>query len=1408
MAFIIIQHLDPSHDSMMVDLLAGHTPMPVLLATDGMKIEREHVYVIPPGVYLSADEKGALRLSKPQARHGARLPFDFLLNSLAREHGARAVCVVLSGTGSDGSLGLKAVKGGGGLVIAQDIGEAGYDGMPRSAIATGAVDLVLRTAKIAEALVARERGRVFVPERKKSSAQRSVEDLLPDIIALLRTKTVHDFGLYKHGTLERRVERRMALAGVKTAVRYLELLLRDANERDQLSRDLLINVTGFFRDAAVFDFLAKSVIPDLVRDHPLDRPLRIWIAGCSSGEETYSLAMLFREQIEASKRDVKMQIFASDVAPDAVATAREGLYPDSIETDVSPRRLAQFFAKEDGFYRISAELRSSVVFTVHDVLADPPFARLDFVSCRNLLIYLLPEAQAKFISIIHFALREGGLLLVGDAETVGVADGRFAAISKPQRIYRRVGSARPGDFGLSSNASEGARPRARPSPAAPSRQIELAELCRQMLLDAYGPAAVLINRKLECLYFEGPVDRYLKVMSGCPVNDVIAMAREGVRTKLRSALQRALRENARVVMPGGRMKGGAGPGLFSIVVNPALRDREDLLLVCFVEEPEPKVGRSGAMAPADVPRVVELERELEAAKTELQSAVRALELSSEEQMAINEEALSVNEEYQSTNEELLASKEELQSLNEELSALNSQLQETLERQRTTTDDLQNVLYSTKVATIFLDTRFNIRFFTPATRALFNVIPSDVGRPLTDLKSLAADDALLDDAQTVYRSQTPLEREIQEQSGHWFVRRIMPYRASDEKTEGVVITYEDVTERRRTADALSVAKRQAELASIAKSRFLAAASHDLRQPLQTLILLQGLLAKKVVGERAQKLVGGIDEALGAMTGMLNSLLDINQIEVGSVKPEKADFPVNDLFDRLREELAYHAQAAGLVLRVVPCALSVRSDRRLLEQMIRNLISNALKYTHSGQVLVGCRRRRGNLRIEIWDTGIGIPESELKAIFEEYHQVDNVARQRSRGLGLGLSIVKSLGELLGHPVSVRSLHGRGSVFAIEVPLTPSGAPSAPDERSRPTADEPARTAQRTAAILVIEDDPEVREHLELFLNEEGYAIATAVDGPAALEAVARGMMRPDLVLADYNLPNGMNGVQVSQRLRQELDGQTPFIILTGDISTETLRDIALHDCVYLNKPVKLGELTHAIEKLLANPPDPHLAPPRHAAAALSVSGGARIIVVDDDDLVREAIRAVLEDDDRVVETYSSCEAFLESFHPDKAACLLIDAYLPGMSGIEFLEKLHHDGQNLPAIMITGNADVPMAVQAMKAGALDFIEKPIRREEVIASIERALELSRDSGKLVDRRAIAASHLAGLTPRQQDVMERVLAGHPSKNIAADLGISQRTVENHRASIMKRTGSKSLPALARLAFLASGSAEERQRVG
>lgn len=1401
MACILVQHLDPTHESMMVDLLAGHTSMTVRQAADGLVVEREHLYVIPPGSYLSVGN-GALHLSQPQARHGARLPFDFLLHSLAEACGSRAICVILSGTGADGSLGLRAVKDKSGLVIAQDPDEAGYDGMPRSAIMTGAVDLVLPVAEIPQALIKYDWRMALDFAHDGSVPQDRARDWLPGIIDLLRTKTAHDFTLYKQGTLQRRIERRMAMAAIEAddGYRYLELLRSDTHELDLLAKDLLINVTSFFRDQTVFDLLAEKIVPALVRSATPDHPLRIWIAGCSTGEETYSLAMLFREEISATKRNIKLKVFASDVDPDAVANAREGVYPETIEADVSSARLARFFSKEGHSYRVLPELRASVVFTVQDVLADSPFSRLDLVSCRNLLIYLRPEAQAKVVSLFHFALREGGMLLLGGSETVGNVDGRFEAISKSERLYRRIGRSRPGETGLATGAGDGVYVPARPGQVeVPSRQAVLADLCRRLVIESYAPAAVLINRGHECLYSLGPTDRYLRVAPGHPTHDLLAMARQDLRTKLRSAIQQASQQNTRIVVAGGRMKHEGHAISFGIDVQPVLSEGENLLLICFVDEPQHDQKRGRLIKPRNVTRVADLEQELEATRTELQGAIRSLEISSDEQKAINEEALSVNEEFQSTNEELLASKEELQSLNEELTALNSQLEETLERQRTTSNDLQNVLYSTDVATLFLDINLNIRFFTPATKSLFNVIPSDVGRPLADLSSLAADGALLADARTVLQTLEPLEREIEAQTGAWYSRRILPYRTQDNGVAGVVITFTDISTRRHAADALGAAKRQAELANVAKSRFLAVASHDLRQPLQTLALLQGLLAKMVHGEAAQTLVARLDQTLGAMSGMLNALLDINQIEAGTVRAEVVSFPINDLLDRLKDEFTYHAQAQRLALRVVPCGVSIRSDPRLLEQMIRNLLSNALKYTRRGKVLIGCRRRAGMLSIEVWDTGIGIPGEELQAIFEEYHQLDNAASERSRGLGLGLSIVQHLGRLLGHRVHVRSHPGKGSVFAIEIELPPSEAGSQ-QERLRHGLDDGVIERPRcTGAILVIEDDPEVRELLELLLKDEGHRAVTAADGIAALELVAQGTVQPDLILADYNLPNGMDGLQVTTKLREELHRQVPVIIVTGDISTGTLRDIGLHDCVQLNKPVKLKELTQVVQRLLQRSQSSRRPRARHPAQAVAGRRGSSVIfVVDDDSNIREGIRRVLEEDGRIVEDYASCEAFLEAYQPGREACLLIDAYLPGMNGIELLQRLKDTGRRLPAIMITGNSDVPIAVQAMKAGASDFIEKPISPSDLRASIECVLEQSRDSRKLLAWRETAANHVAGLTSRQRQIMELVLAGHPSKNIAADLGISQRTVENHRASIMKRTGSKSLPALARLALAAS----------
>ncbi len=565
MTFILIQHLDSTHESMMVELLASHTTMAVLQAADGMPIEPDHVYVIPPGTYLAAID-GVLRLKPPQARHGARLPFDFLLRSLAGQYGVRAACVVLLGTGADGSIGLKAIKDRSGLVIAQALDEAGYDSMPRSAIMTGAVDLVLPVADIPAALVGHDRRRALLRVDAPPPPQDAPQDWLPEVLGLIRAHTVHDFLPYKPGTLQRRIERHMALASIRTDAmgRYLAMLRSDPGELDRLAKDLLINVTSFFRDPKVFECLSETVIPGLVRNRAPDSHLRVWIARCSTGEEAYSLAMLFRERITAAKCNVKLQVFASDVDPDAVAVAQECRYPETIAANISKERLARFFTRKDHGYKVSPELRAAVVFTVQDLLIDPPFSRLDFISCRNLLIYLGAEAQAKAIALFDFALVPDGVLLLGSSETVGDRDRCFEVFSKAERLYRHLGRDRSNGVNFTMGAGNGVRrPPGLGQRKILARQAILADLCRRLVMDIHAPAAMLCSRDHECLYSLGPTERYLRVAPGHPTHDLLAMVHESVRAKLCSAIQQAIGGNVRVVVAGGRTVHNAHPVPFS-----------------------------------------------------------------------------------------------------------------------------------------------------------------------------------------------------------------------------------------------------------------------------------------------------------------------------------------------------------------------------------------------------------------------------------------------------------------------------------------------------------------------------------------------------------------------------------------------------------------------------------------------------------------------------------------------------------------------------------------------------------------------------------------------------------------------------------------------------------------------------
>jgi two-component system CheB/CheR fusion protein len=722
--------------------------------------------------------------------------------------------------------------------------------------------------------------------------------------------------------------------------------------------------------------------------------------------------------------------------------------------------------------------------------------------------------------------------------------------------------------------------------------------------------------------------------------------------------------------------------------------------------------------------------------------------------------------------------------------------------RATVADLQDILANSGVATILLDLQDRIQFFTPATRSLFHILPGDIGRPLADLAPFAPDPDLAADLAAAREQGETRECDIESTAGVCYCRRVALCCSQHDRIIGVVITYTDITDRRQTARMLKEARDAAESASLAKSRFLSAASHDLRQPLQALVLLQELLAQKIADPDCRTLLGRVDRTLDSMAALLDSLLDINRIEAGAVDVTPGSFELDGLLAEIVEGLAGQAEASGLKLRWVRSGLTVVSDRRHLASMIQNLVANALKYTARGGVVVGGRRRGDQVHIEVWDSGIGIPADQIDVVFLPYEQLGAATnRKQGVGMGLGLAIVRSLGNRLGHEVTLRSRVGKGSVFSITVP--PAPADTVPAGAAAPTVSPPAlapepRVPGKTGArILVIDDDPDLLELLSRMLDDCGHTVIAARDEVEAMAAVLPAA--PDLILSDFRLANGHDGLDLSQRLRariREMNGRAvPVIILTGDISIETLVRFAANDVVRLSKPIRPTVLRVTIESLLGTPAIPV------ARGADDDAPDGIVHVIDDDPLLLNELGVLLNGANLSVCLHGSAEAFRSEFDYERAGCLLIDVRLPGESGMDLMKSLKAAGTLPPAILITGRGDIGTAVAAMREGAMDFIEKPVSGLQIVDSVRRAL--ARNEGRCTAdaERAAALGRLAKLTARQRQVMAMVLEGHPSKNIAADLHLSLRTVENHRAEIMRRSGCRSLPELARLVMFADPGA-------
>lgn len=834
MAFVIVPHLDPTHESLMAELLSRHTSMPVVEAEHLTSIEPNHVYTLPPNREISI-RNNFLALEEPRQQRGLRTPIDHFFRSLAVARGRRAVCVVLSGTGSDGTNGLKEVKAAGGMTIVQQPEEAEYDGMPRAALASGMVDLSLRVAEM-PAVLTRYAEHPYVNDADRVTLAERDPDQFRAILNLLRAQTDFDFRAYKKGTLTRRIQRRMGLRHVVQLGDYLDLLRKDNSEARELFRDLLISVTRFFREADAWAALGGRVLGPLVASKEPGDSVRVWVPGCATGEEAYTVGMLVLEEIDLQKKHLEVQIFATDLDDDALAIGRGGAYPASIAGDISPARLTKFFRDDADTFRVSKRLRERTIFAEQNLIADPPFSNLDLISSRNVLIYLEPDVQRRVIEMFHFALKPSGHLFLGTSESVGRLDHLFEAVSSESRIYKKIG--RSGKLEVPMRAlakatdATRAKPRASESDLATLTVIERA---KRALLERFAPAAVLIDRARVVRYFHGPVRTYLDFPEGEPTSDIAAMVVEGLRSKLRGALQRAVREQEPVAIVASRVRIGDELRNVRLDIEPlTLSDGgETLYLVTFVDETpvSPQAGGGGAdderspEGEIDTDTLAQLEYELQATREDLQGTIEELETSNEELKASNEEVMSMNEELQSTNEELETSREELQSLNEELSTVNNQLEDKVAELEHTNNDLTNLLSSTEIATLFLDSEFRIRRFTPATIDLLNVIETDVGRPISDLSVRFNDPDLLPDARVVLRDLTRSERDVESSDGRWFLRRIMPYRTSEDRIDGVVVTFGDVTNLKRSNEALH--RRERQQATLAQISNLAMHSPELQ-----------------------------------------------------------------------------------------------------------------------------------------------------------------------------------------------------------------------------------------------------------------------------------------------------------------------------------------------------------------------------------------------------------------------------------------------------------------------------------------------------------------------------------------------------------------------------------------------------
>ncbi len=1287
MAFVIVQHLSPDFKSLMDELLARKTEIPIHRASDGMEVQPDAIYLIPPKKDMIV-ANGRLLLTDKDPKQLVTLPIDHFFRSLAQDLGDRAIAVVLSGTGSDGSRGVRDVHEAGGLVIVQTPESAKFDGMPNSARQTGAVDLVLPPEEMPAALLQFSKHPGGLARNLEQEAPPMLEHGYDAIFRMLRDAFAIDFSQYKPSTVIRRVERRLLLNRSYEIDDYVKRLREDPAELDSLYKDLLIGVTRFFRDADAFDRLGRDVLPGLLADLPGDEDLRAWVAGCATGEEAYSLGILIHEQAEKLGRPVKVKIFATDVHRASLDHASAGIYSEAQLIDVSPERLQRYFLRKGDAYQVGHDLRQMIVFAPHNLIKDAPFTKLDLVTCRNLLIYLQPPMQKKVLSLFHFGLKTNGVMFLGPSESPGELTDEFLTLDAHWKMYRKRRDIRlPAELRLPLSASGQRWTAGSPAvhSAAPRPPDQQMLGTYDTLLDEFMPPSVLVDEQHRLVQTFAGANRYLHLKEGRLSTDVLDMVDPDLRIVLGGALPRVCHEKRPVTYKGLRVQSPEGERMINLTVKPMASRRSNMLhaLVVFEDQgsaPAPASSTVFHLDQASHEQLKAVETELRFTKENLQATIEELETSNEELQATNEELVASNEELQSTNEEL-------HSVNEELYTVNAEYQKKITELTQLTADMDNLLASTQVHTLFLDRNLCIRKFTPRIAETFHLVPQDIGRRIDSFTHNIEYPALMDELGRVMSTGQAFEQQLRDHRGNWFLLRILPYHV-EENIGGCVLTLIDLTSLKRaeaeartkeqqltailenspqlvfiedltgrylvtdptfkhlagrdpigrtaydlfpreTAEALrnldervvgegitvegevviphadgphtylavkfplrdetgriigvggiktdvtrlKRAEQQTREAVEQRDRFLAMLSHELRNPLGAVANAAEVLEHAQVGTPEQlEAVHVLQRQTMQMSRLLDDLLDIARITQSRIHLQRTVVRLDQLIDEAIHVVrpAFLASRLTLEVRHAGEPLVMTGDAVRLQQMMVNLLMNAVKYTSpGGRVWVEMTGENGQAVIRIRDTGMGIRPEMLEKIFDLFVQADDTLHRSASGLGVGLTLVRSIAELHGGRVRAHSGGpGKGTEFVVWLPLTAAdGVPSVEQARSAPVGP--------PMKILVIEDNDDSRRMLETMLKLDGHEVQAARDGVEGLAAIRRDHF--NVAIVDIGMP-AMDGYELARRVRSGDEGKSAFLVaLTGYGQAEDRR--AVIDAGFdehLVKPLRRGDLERVLER----------------------------------------------------------------------------------------------------------------------------------------------------------------------------------------------------------------------------------------